>query len=158
MDFTGKHRIITALNRVGDIIVREAKKELIRQNKNASGELLNSVSYVVQDIMNGVSLTEKHIFYGDFVERGRRKGGKKVPIEALERWIEKKNFSYGITKRSLAFAIQTNIHKFGIKPSKWLTNTVNNKRQEIFDMLNFAVKDNFTVIIKEIAKDARRRL
>lgn len=157
-DFEGKQRIKVALGLIGDIVVKESVAELLRQDKRASGELIQSIRTVIEDIFNGVRMTERHIFYGDFVESGRKRGGKKVPIQALEQWIKTKNFGSGINRTSLAFAIQTNIHKFGIEPSKWLTNTVENTRDEIMRILFETTAQNFTNIIKEIASDARRGL
>ena len=68
-------------------------------------------------------LEVEYMDYFKYVNLGRRKGGKYVPIKALLDWIkirgirrrdEKGRFVKG-NQLSLAFAIQKNIHKFGIR-------------------------------------------
>jgi hypothetical protein len=60
--------------------------------------------------------------YFKYIDSGRRPKARKVPVEALIKWIKKK----GITPRgkqsvnSLAFAIQNSIYKVGIKARKFI--------------------------------------
>jgi len=60
--------------------------------------------------------------YFRYIDSGRRPKARKVPVEALIKWIKKK----GITPRgnqsvnSLAFAIQNSIYKVGIKARKFI--------------------------------------
>lgn len=59
--------------------------------------------------------------YYDYVDRGRKAGIRKVPIDALLNWISKKRIKGRsakgrfISNNQLAFAIQTSIFKVGIK-------------------------------------------
>lgn len=53
--------------------------------------------------------------YFENVVRGRRPFGRKIPIERLLDWIRRYNISAkGMTTNQLAFAIQTNVYKYGI--------------------------------------------
>ena len=60
--------------------------------------------------------------YFRYIDSGRKPKARKVPVEALIKWIKKK----GITPRggqsvnSLAFAIQQSIYKVGIKARKFI--------------------------------------
>lgn len=92
-------------------------------NKVASGKLLNSIKTKVKETPEGLMLEVEYMDYFKYVNLGRRKGGKFVPIKALLDWIkirgirrrdEKGRFVKG-SQLSLAFAIQKNIHKFGIR-------------------------------------------
>ena len=92
-------------------------------NKVASGKLLNSIKTKVKETPDGLMLEIEYMDYFKYVNLGRRKGGKFVPIKALLDWIkirgirrrdEKGRFVKG-SQLSLAFAIQKNIHKFGIR-------------------------------------------
>lgn len=92
-------------------------------NKVASGKLLNSIKTKVKETPEGLMLEVEYMDYFKYVNLGRRKGGKYVPIKALLDWIkirgirrrdEKGRFVKG-SQLSLAFAIQKNIHKFGIR-------------------------------------------
>jgi hypothetical protein len=64
--------------------------------------------------------------YAQWVQSGRLPGKKKVPLFAIEKWIRDRNLQGRdkkgrfIKRRSFAFAIQSNIKKFGIRPSNFL--------------------------------------
>jgi len=104
-------------------------------NKVASGNLKRSVK--VETIFQQEKLKQIMIyvgaFYGEFVQSGRaghgvpiKKGDKGVPISALESWIKQRKIKGRdkkgkfISNKSLAFAIRSNIYKFGIRPANYL--------------------------------------
>jgi hypothetical protein len=93
-------------------------------DKVASGKLLNSISY---EVINGTdgnpTLEISYVDYFENVNLGRRKEKKRVPIKAILDWIKVRGLK-GRNKKGqfipnlgFAFAIQTNIFKFGIRPS-----------------------------------------
>lgn len=149
------------LNQIAPIIVENIQKALSEKiypfgmgrnsgvgNKIASGNLRNSVQADVKRGSEGVDVIEITMAeYGQWVQSGRLPGKKKVPVSVIEKWIKErklkgrnqKNGRY-ITDKSFAFAIQTNIYKFGIRPSNFLDvsieNMMNNK--EIIDLLEDA--------------------
>lgn len=94
-----------------------------KSNKVASGKLLNSIKANVKETPEGLMLEVEYMDYFKYVNLGRRKGGKFVPIKALLEWIkirgirrrDKKGRFVKGSQLSLAFAIQKNIHKFGIR-------------------------------------------
>jgi hypothetical protein len=86
-------------------------------NKIASGNLYQSID--VDTILDdGIYIYMDE--YSRFVQSGRLPGEKGVPISVLEKWIKDRGLSgknkkgKKISDRSFAFAIQTNIKKFGI--------------------------------------------
>lgn len=104
-------------------------------NKVASGTLRNSIKAVPSEdntiVIYGPGGKPLNQTYGDWggngdVNLGRRKGLKGVPIDVLERWIQERGLQGRdkkgrfIKRRSFAFAIQTNIKKFGIRPSNFV--------------------------------------
>jgi hypothetical protein len=104
-------------------------------NKVASGKLRDSIKAVQTDrqtIMvygpGGKPLNQTYGAWGGKgdVNSGRISGVKGVPLEALEKWIKQRGLKGRdkkgkfITVRSFAFAIQTNIKKFGIQPSNFI--------------------------------------
>jgi|APGre2960657404_1045060.scaffolds.fasta_scaffold32390_3 hypothetical protein len=109
-------------------------------NKIATGQLYNSLDYSIEiDVTGAPVLVIYYVDYFDYVNEGRRPKQKRVPINALLPWIairgiqarDKKGRE--IPPLSLAFAIQTNIYKFGIKPAdiydrglEGLLNTIEN--------------------------------
>ena len=96
-------------------------------NKVASGKLINSVQVKV-----GTDRSSKAILqvmmeeYGRYVQSGRLPGKKMVPITPLIQWIKarklkgRNKFGRFITNESFAFAIATNIKKYGIRPANFV--------------------------------------
>jgi DNA-binding ferritin-like protein (Dps family) len=123
-----------ALNEYGKLFTGYLKKEIQKRqfpygnperglgDKVASGKLLNSIDYEVITGSDGNPTLEiSYIDYFENVNLGRRREKKKVPINALLNWIKVRGLK-GRNKKgqfipnlSFAFAIQTNIFKFGIR-------------------------------------------
>ena len=93
-------------------------------NKYASGQLYNSINGSVEIGPNGEPIAV--IEYADYfnnVNFGRRAGVKRVPLSALIEWIKIRGLK-GRDKKgrfmsttNLAWAIQTNIFKYGVRPA-----------------------------------------
>lgn len=95
-------------------------------NKVASGTLARSVE--VNTVEKGPR-TELQILmaeYGQWVQSGRLPGKGFVPVGSLMRWIKERGLKGRdkkgrfMTDKSFAYAIQTNIKKFGIRPANFL--------------------------------------
>ncbi len=105
-------------NKVGKLIIASLQKELIEQGHKATGNLVNSFEQRVIEVPNSIVIEILMDEYGIYVNEGRKTGGKKVPINVLVDWIERKAIVNGDKEvKSLAFAIQQTIHKEGI-PTK----------------------------------------
>lgn len=85
--------------------------------KVASGSLINSINYKLQDTAQGINLILVANDYLKYVDQGRRPGTY-PPIQAIKKWVAIK----GIPKEA-AWAIRTNIYKFGIKPTNVIRRT-----------------------------------
>lgn len=93
-------------------------------NKIASGSLYESISGSVEIGTDGIPYAV--ITYNDYlkyVQRGRGINVKRVPLQALLNWINIRGIQVqdirgnNIPPLSLAFAIQTNIYRYGIRPA-----------------------------------------
>ncbi len=103
---------------LGQFIINELGKELIKQNHRATGKLIGSLDYRVIQSVESTDLLVEMNDYGEWVNKGRRKGAKPVPIPALVEWIKQKGIATNNKKvLGIAFAIQKSIEKKGI-PSK----------------------------------------
>jgi hypothetical protein len=104
---------------LGQFIINELGNELIKQNHRATGNLIASLDYAVENRSGDLfSLIVTSLPYGGFVDRGRKAGGKKVPINVLVEWIKQKGIETNNKKiLGIAFAIQNKIHKEG-SPTK----------------------------------------
>lgn len=95
-----------------------------RGNKIATGNLLDSFDYSVEIDANGMPvLLLTYSDYFKYVNKGRKINVKRVPLNVLLKWIKIKGIR-GRDKRgrfikntSFAYAIQTNIFKYGIRPT-----------------------------------------
>jgi hypothetical protein len=95
-------------------------------NKVASGRLRDSIQVKVVTQKDNTVIQVLAEQYSQWVQSGRLPGRKGVPISALEEWIKSRGLQGRdkkgrfIKRKSFAFAIQTNIKKFGIRPSNFL--------------------------------------
>ena len=145
----------------------ELQKELLLQRHKAAGTLIDSIELKVLDQGNRLTLQELHEFYGDFVDRGRRAGVRKVPIDALEKWVRLKGFAPG-QERNVAFAIQKKIFMEGIPTDRsrtlaprrlnWLTGTIERNTDRIEQSLETALELQLNVIIDDILAKENQRL
>lgn len=85
-------------------------------NKIASSSLYDSIKVYSKPDEFAIEMNK----YGRFVQSGRFPNDKGVPINALLQWIDDRRITpKDGNKLGLAFAIQTNIKKFGIRGSNW---------------------------------------
>ena len=96
-----------------DKLVKRIQVEMQNQKLNASGQLSNSLEYVIAD--NHIQVLVDNYFL--YAEKGRDKG--KVPwnfTDILETWIADKHVTVPAkfqTPRQFAWAINTKIRKYG---------------------------------------------
>lgn len=92
-------------------------------NKVASGNLIDSINYSIVQTSKGPIIQLEYADYFQYVNRGRKPNVKRVPINVLLKWISIRGIKGRdkkgrfIKKLSLAYAIQTNIFKYGIRPA-----------------------------------------
>lgn len=134
------------LNDFGKFLVEEYKDNLILEDVNASDNLYNSVTYMVERNNKTFEVKLSLADYWKYVEGGRRAGGKFPPVSAIERWIEVKPvlprpMSNGKlpTNKQLAYLIGRKIAIEGISPKPLLQRSVddvwNNMREFISEAL-----------------------
>lgn len=116
---------------LGQLIINELGKELIKQQHRATGDLISSLDYTLNLRGSGFTLEILMNDYGLFVNTGRKPGKKKVPIQALLEWIKQKGIETNNKKAlGIAFAIQKTIQKEGV-PTR--NSRAKGKRTEFID-------------------------
>mgnify|MGYP003115575083 FL=1 len=161
-------------NKVGKLIIASLQKELIEQGHQATGNLVNSFEQRVIEVPNSIVIEILMDEYGIYVNEGRAKKKKKVPISALVKWIEQKAIVNGDKKvKSLAFAIQQVIwaegsptdgsSRKGTKGSFEFTNNgrrkgfidfvINNELDEVYNELEQQVFEGYDDAIATMVKD-----
>lgn len=116
MKFIGDPNTLAALDAWGDTFVKRLQVEMQNQGINASGNLSNSLEYVITNEGDGTHiqiLADPYFFYS---EHGRRAG--KIPynfVDILEEWVADKGITVpsGLTARKFASAIAWKIKKYG---------------------------------------------
>jgi hypothetical protein len=105
----------------GTDLVAEIKSRLQSLNKVASGDLINSISFIMIQTSEGweVDITSEN--YLKYIESGRRPGSKQPPTDVIKPWIESKGIKISgktgyISTDSAAFVIARSIGEKGIKP------------------------------------------
>ena len=148
------------LNDFGKFLVEEYKDNLILNDKNASDELYNSVSYKVETPANGVfNVNISLLEYWKYIENGRRAGAKMPPISAIERWVEVKPvlptaMSNGKlpTTRQLAYLIARSISINGIRPQPLLQQSVDSVMSVMLEFIEEAVAKDVNNEVEMIIK------
>ena len=84
--------------------------------------------------------------YGEFIDKGRKKGGKQPPIKAMINYIRSRNItSTDLTEEQLAYAIAYSIKRDGIKPKPFIEKLT----EAVFELVNEHV---YNELNKQIAK------
>jgi hypothetical protein len=124
-----------ALQKLGTLFVKMMKQKIKEKiypygnpqsgqgDKYASGNLYNSLTATVMPNGDDFELVITYADYFKYVNEGRRPERKRVPLSALLQWIKIRGIK-GRNKKgrfmsnlSMAFAIQENIYKYGIRPA-----------------------------------------
>ena len=130
----------------GQALRNEYQDNLIRDNKIASGKLLNSIEYEVQYDERSIWLQFKMEDYYKWVENGRAPG-KFPPPDKIMEWIRIKpiipddRMGTGKlpTEKQLAFLIGRKIAEEGIEPGNQLHTAIDNTWEQWEDRIDEAI-------------------
>lgn len=150
------------LGEYGQALRNEYQDNLIRDNKIASGKLLNSVEYEVQFDDRAIWLQFKLEDYYKWVENGRGPGKFPPPDKILE-WIRIKpvipdNRTGKLpTEQQLAFLIGRKIAEEGIPAGNQLHTAINTTytdwENKIDEAIAMDVNDSLEIIFSSFFKD-----
>lgn len=121
---------------------------IIKNDKKKGKSLKNSDLIKKIDIKKSSNqITFSAPTYITNVDEGRKRGGKKVPIKELLKFIKENNIQPkkgGIN--SLAFAIQNSIYKEGIAPRNFLKQSLIDLKREIDKITDIVLNDELNKI------------
>jgi hypothetical protein len=157
-----------------DLIVEEAKKNLLRQKKSSSGALYKSIKgNPVKTSKNSLEFSISMENYGTFVDKGVSGKKKKYktpyaykdkmpPPSKLDKWTIKRGIAPRdkdgrfISRKSLQFAIARSIYNNGIKPSLFFTKPFQkyykNLPQELLQGFGLDVQEFMSFVVKQNVK------
>jgi hypothetical protein len=115
-----------ATTKYADAWANELRNQLIRAGKDASGQLIRSIRPEILATETGAIIQILAEPYLQYVDSGRKPGGKRVPIAALQQWISVRGIRprAGMSVLALPWAIQNKIFKFGIAPTDVVAKTI----------------------------------
>lgn len=150
------------LDRIGQFLIEELAKELIKQDHKATGKLISSLDYETIQRPKSATLLVKMLDYGQFVNTGRKKGAAKVPIKALVDWIKQKGIETNNKKViGIAFAIQKTIEREGSptrnsrtkgKRVEFVDDTLERIETKLYQMIDEALFDYVNASIDNLVK------
>ena len=134
------------LGEYGEALRNEYQDNLIRDNKIASGKLLNSIEYEVQYDERSIWLQLKMEDYYKWVENGRAPGRFPPPDKILE-WIrikpiipdDRTGTGKLPTEKQLSFLIGRKIAEQGIEPGNQLHTAIDNTWEQWEDRIDEAI-------------------
>ncbi len=137
---SNKASIKSVLDSISKELVKAVQTIYVSAGIKRNSDLVKSV-----EVRNNRNSLEVYVNdYVDYIESGRRKFAKKVPISALLTFIRKAKISpkYGLSKNELAYAIQNSIFQKGIKGKRGLNKKVEKVTEQT--MIK-ALREHFTV-------------
>lgn len=143
------------LEEIGEDIVDELTRELIKAKKIDTGDLLASLDYRVLETVDGLLL---EILANDtlkYVDQGRRRGAKQPPTSAIIPWVQRKNIKIkgAKTVEQKAFVIARSIKKNGIRPLNIVNKTRDNILRNKIEILKKASMEDIEIMITDLIKN-----
>ena len=129
------------LQRFGNKLQEDLRQSLDNKKKTTSGDLRQSINFNVKITGSIYTFALTMSDYWQWVDEGRA-AGKRPPIEPIRKWVSEKAAFGGLDVKkkdvnSVAFLIARKIGKFGIKPSNFFKDVINDGRVgELEDELN----------------------
>ncbi len=139
------------LSNIEKLIINELQQELIGQGHKATGSLINSMEGRTMVLPNSVVVEILMDDYSQYVNDGRKPGGKKVPISVLIDWVERRGIASGNKDvKNAAFAIQQKIFREG-SPTDGSFKFSNNGRRKGF--IDFVIDNKLDPILAQLGDD-----
>lgn len=143
-----KHTI-QAIDEFGRLIVDNYKAELEACGYQ-DGALYRTISYSIKSGSNMWNISIKLEEYWRYIENGRRAGVKFPPLDAIEKWIVRKQIiPHSVTLKSgrtvipsvkqLSFLIARKISRDGIRPRPFFKQSFEEAKREYLHIIEEAV-------------------
>ena len=128
-------------------VVNTAKANLLRYGKINTGDLSNSIRFVITP---SGTIKFYYLKYGVFVELGRRAGDRQPPVNAILRWIQQRGITpdAGKSTRSLAFAIARSIGENGYPGVPFFRAAVKSEKKKLTGALKKAISKSIIKTFK----------
>lgn len=148
-----------ALDKFGEYLVKEARKNLTRQKKNVTKKLYNSLDYEVKVMPNSLNFNFLMEEYGEWVDKGR-KAGTMPPFGAIYAWATRRQIQFRdnsgkfMSYADTARAVMLKIYRKGIEPTNFYSRPFklgfNKLPQEVTYAYALDIKDFLDYTLNEL--------
>ena len=165
------------LRQIAPMYIKELKDLLLLENKQATGQLIRTLDYILvksplgEKDINKVDNIKIELYAEDyliFVDKGRKAGGKMPPLtdksniqRGILPWVKTKNINFidkktkkPIGHKSTAFLIARSIKNNGIKP----TNVIERAYKNIADTIERMIIDGASSDLIELFENIANNL
>lgn len=153
--------LVDIFNEIGEDLVKEVVKNLIKEDKSATGTLVKSIDYRLivveaQRLVRELRIELLGVDYLQWVDKGRKKGSKMPPPSKLDKWIVARKIAPKdkkgrfLPRKSVQFLIARAISKNGIKPTNVIQKSVDAVLKQNRNRLEEAAIEEFNNIITNI--------
>lgn len=124
-------RLFNSMAVAVNLAASNMRKILISQKKSATGKLIKSIKVTHDFLPKSLTFDVLAESYAKWVDSGRRKGARRPPLKPILAWVKIKFGLKGKKAKSAAFAVQTNISKFGIKPTNFIQKSIDKTQAQL---------------------------
>ena len=159
-----------ALQDFAKAVIRESKRNLTRNKKNASKSLHKSLDYDLEVGKNSFSLSFLMEQYGVYQDRGVSGTKKKYntpfsykdkmpPSKVFDKWLIRKGIAPRdkkgkfVSRKSMSFLIARKIYRFGIKPTMFFTKPFEKYYEQLPEQLIFNFDLDIDKLLNHSLKD-----
>ena len=161
------------LYQIATFLKADVKQQLIDDGHRATGELVDSINTAVIQGSNMWVIEGSMAKQGEYIIKGRKIGETGVPLSAIQKWIDNKNFSNGISDKSLlkiktggkyagtsplSYLIQRGIKEKGIEPDDFIGKVFEKNRDLIGAKLDEAVYNALDASLTNLINNAKANI
>lgn len=136
-------RTRAVLEEYGAQVVAEMVTRLRGHGKDATGNLIESLGYEVEETSSELVLSFVMADYGDYVDQGRRPGSF-PPVDRIREWCRVR----GIPE-SAAYPISAAIARRGIPPTNFYTVSTTRRQGQLDAKLELAIGEDLEAALQE---------
>lgn len=140
-------RVRELMNKYGTEVVAEMITRLNGYGKKASGNLIKSLKYTIEQNGDIIELDIEGAPYWQYVDKGRRPG-KFAPVSALQKWARLKGIP-----QSAVYAINLKIFRKGIAPTNFASTTLSRRKSKFEEMIALAYREDMQIYLDQLARE-----
>lgn len=142
------------LQSFGELAAKYMKETLSSKGKDATGNLMNNIEVTLDKDNNIQDIAIEMPDYGQYVDSGRKPGGKFPPPQAIKNWIKDKPIRVrGISIDSAAYLIGKKISEKGIEPTPFIEQSINKAFEQGEDLVLDALENDVAFTIEAAFKN-----